>query len=177
MRAATRSRHPKARNSQSVQDGGPPPPHPPRNQAIGDRFAEEERMNAESLVQSGTRSVPVPKKMLWVGRVVGALLVLLLFLDGVGKLVELAPVVAGTVRLGYPENGVPWIGVVELACTIAYVIPRTSILGAILLTGFLGGATATHVRIGEPFFFPVAVGVLLWGALFLRDGRLRAFAR
>jgi hypothetical protein len=84
--------------------------------------------------------------------------------------------VEGTVRLGYPESVVLGIGIIELVCLIAYVIPRTSILGAILLTGYLGGAVATHVRIGSPLlshtFFPIYVGALVWVALLLRDDRL-----
>jgi DoxX-like protein len=90
------------------------------------------------------------------------------------KLAKPAPVVEGFVRLGYPESLALGIGIVELACAVIYVIPRTSVLGAILLTGYLGGATATHVRIGEPFFMPIILGVLVWGGLFLRDERLRA---
>jgi DoxX-like protein len=66
------------------------------------------------------------------------------------------------------------LGIVELACTVIYIIPRTSVLGAILLTGYLGGAVATHLRIGEPYFMPIIFGVLVWGGLFLRDERLRA---
>ena len=88
---------------------------------------------------------------------------------------KLAPVMQGFARFGYPESLVLSIGIVELACTVVYVIPRTSVLGAILLTGYLGGATATQVRIGDPTFFaPIVLGVLLWAGLFLRDDRLRA---
>ncbi len=122
-----------------------------------------------------TEAVPVSKKMLWAGRIVSALPVLMLLLSGVMKLAKPAPVVQGFVQLGYPESLALGIGILELACTVVYVIPRTSILGAILLTGFLGGATATHVRIGDPsFFFPAVLGVLVWLGLFLRDERLRA---
>jgi hypothetical protein len=78
------------------------------------------------------------------------------------------------VRLGYGENMALGIGILEIACTILYLIPQTSILGAILLTGYLGGATATHIRIGDPFLPPVIMGVLLWLGIFLRDPRLRA---
>jgi hypothetical protein len=90
------------------------------------------------------------------------------------KLVKPAPVVEGFVRLGYPESLALGIGIVELVCVVLYVIPRTSVLGAILLTGYLGGATATHLRIGEPFFAPIVLGVMVWGGLFFRDARLRA---
>ncbi len=121
-----------------------------------------------------TPSTAISPKALWTGRVLSALLAFLLLFDAVGKLMRLVPVVEGTVRLGYPESLVLGIGLVELACAVVYAIPRSSILGAILLTGYLGGATATHVRIGDPFLFPIVFGVLVWGALFLREGRLRA---
>ncbi len=103
---------------------------------------------------------------------------LFLFIDGVGKLVKPAPVVEGTIQLGYPESVLLGLGIVLLTCTILYVVPRTAVLGAILLTGYLGGAIATHVRVGSPLFshilFPVYVAVLIWGGLYMRDERLRA---
>jgi len=103
---------------------------------------------------------------------------LFLFMDGVGKLLKPKAVVEGTILLGYPESVLLGLGIVLLVCTILYVIPRTSILGAILLTGYLGGAVATHVRVGHPLFthilFPGYLGVLLWVGLFLRESRLRA---
>lgn len=115
------------------------------------------------------------KRMVWVGRVMSALVVLFLLVDGVGKVLRLETAVEGTVQLGYPEGLVVEIGIVLLSCTVIYVIPRTSILGAILLTGYLGGATATQVRVEDPWFlFPVLFGVLLWAGLFVRDARLRA---
>ena len=117
----------------------------------------------------------VSKRMLWAGHIISALPVLMLLFSGVMKLAKPAPVVEGFVRLGYPESVSLGIGILELACTVVYIIPRASILGAILLTGFLGGATATHVRVGDPaFFFPVVLGVLVWLGLYLRDERLRA---
>lgn len=92
-----------------------------------------------------------------------------------GKILRLAPYVQGTVRVGYSDGVLVPLGLVLLASTILYVIPRTAVLGAILLTGYLGGATATHVRIGESaFLVPVVFGVFLWGCLYLRDARLRA---
>lgn len=125
-------------------------------------------------MQSDTQTAPLSKKMLWAGYIISVLPVLLLLFSGVMKLVKPASVVEGFVRLGYPESLALGIGIVELACAVVYVIPQTSVLGAILLTGYLGGATATHVRIGEPFFMPIVLGVLIWGGLFLRDDRLRA---
>src|SRR5881396_3419317 len=123
-------------------------------------------------MQSDT--APVSKKMLWAGRIASTLPVLLLLLSGVMKLMKPPAVIEGFVRLGYPASLALGIGIVEVACAVIYVIPRTSVLGAILLTGYLGGATATHVRIGEPFYTPVILGVLVWGGLYLRDARLRA---
>jgi DoxX-like family len=127
---------------------------------------------------SDAQSAPLSKGKLWTGRIMSALPARFLLLDGVGKLVKPAPVVQGTVQLGYPESVLLGLGIVLLSCTVLYVIPRTAILGAILLTGYLGGAIATHVRVGSPLFshilFPVYVAVLLWGGLYLRDERLRA---
>ena len=100
-----------------------------------------------------------------------------LLMDGVMKLFKPAVVREAFARLGYPESEIMGIGVLLLACTALYLIPRMSILGALLLTGYLGGAIATHVRVGDPLFshvlFPVYVGVMVWGGLFLRDNRLR----
>ena len=121
---------------------------------------------------------PLSKGRLWTGRIMSALPALFLLVDGVGKLIKPAPVVEGTVQLGYPESVLLGLGIVLLTCTILYTIPRTAILGAILLTGYLGGAIATHVRVGSPLFshilFPVYLAVLIWGGLYLRDERLRA---
>src|SRR5437870_3767921 len=129
------------------------------------------------LMQAGIQTAPVSRKRLWAGRIISALPALFLLIDGGMKLVKPAPVVEATVRLGYPESVILGLGIVLLACTLLYLIPRTSILGAILLTGYLGGATASHVRAGDPIFtilFPVIFGVLIWGGLLLRDVRLRA---
>jgi len=123
-------------------------------------------------------TAPASKKGLWAGRVISALAVLFLLFDAVIKLMKAPAVLEAFRRLGYPENLAPGIGILLLACIAVYVIPRTSVLGAILLTGYLGGAVATHVRVRDPFFshilFPVYMGVLIWGGLFLRDHRLRA---
>ena len=128
-------------------------------------------------MESDPQIATVSKKMLWAGRIISALPALFLLLDGIMKLVKPAPVVEATVRLGYPESVILGLGIVLIACTLFYLIPRTSILGAILLTGYLGGAVATHVRVGEGWFpvsFPIIMGVLIWGGLWLRDERLRA---
>lgn len=114
---------------------------------------------------------------LWGGRIASALVVLFLIFDGGIKVLQLAPAVEATTQLGYPASLVLAIGAIELACLLVYAIPRTAVLGAILLTGYLGGAIASQVRSGAPAFsvvFPVIIGALLWGGLYLRDQRLRA---
>jgi hypothetical protein len=128
-------------------------------------------------MQTDIQTGPVSKGSLWAGRIMSGLPALFLVLDSVGKLVKPAPVVEATVKLGYPESVIVPLGLVLITCTAIYLFPRTSVLGAILLTGYLGGGVATHVRVGEglfPVFFPIIVGMLLWGGLYLRDDRLRA---
>jgi hypothetical protein len=125
-------------------------------------------------MQSVTQTYPVSRKTLWAGYIMGALPVLLLLMSAVMKLIKPPPVVEGFAHLGLPESLALGLGILELACTIAYLIPQTSVLGAILLTGYLGGATVTHLRVGDPFFMPVLLGILIWGGLYLRDARLRA---
>lgn len=114
------------------------------------------------------------KKMIWTGRIISALIILFMLVDGGAKVVKVKPYVEGTVRVGYAERLVVPLGIVALICTIIYAIPQTSVLGAILMTTYFGGATATHVRTGESFYFPVVFGILVWVALYLRDTRLRA---
>lgn len=114
----------------------------------------------------------------WAGYVISGLPSLFLLVDAIGKFVKPAPVVEGTLALGFPENVILPLGIILLISTVLYLIPQTSVLGAILLTGYLGGAVATHVRIGNPLLthtlFPVYLGVLIWLGLYLRDVRLRA---
>jgi hypothetical protein len=114
------------------------------------------------------------KKSLWAGRILSALPVLLLAFSASMKFVKAPSVVEGMTHLGWPERLTLPLGILELGCTLLYVIPQTSVLGAILLTGYLGGAMATHVRIGEPVFTHVILGVIIWLGLFLREPRLRA---
>jgi hypothetical protein len=128
-------------------------------------------------MQSGHATTTSAKALLWTGRVLSGLPALFLLVDAAMKLVKPEPVVKATVELGYPESVIVGLGIVLSSCTIIYMIPRTSILGAILLTGYLGGACASHLRAGQgwfPILFPVAFGVMLWGGLYLRDERLRA---
>lgn len=113
--------------------------------------------------------------LVWGGRVVSALPVLMLLASGGMKLSRSPELVKQFVEvLGYRESTLPGIGVIELVCVLLYAIPRTSVLGAVLLTGYLGGAIATHVRIGDPFASPLLIAVLVWAGLFLRDDRVRA---
>ena len=130
-----------------------------------------------NVTPSTTETAPASKGKLWTGRILSALPALFLLFDAVLKLAKPSFVVQGTVQIGYPESVIVPLGVVLLVCTILYLVPRTAVLGAILLTGYLGGAVATHVRHSDPLFshilFPVYIGVLLWGGIYLRDERLR----
>jgi hypothetical protein len=128
----------------------------------------------EGIMESDTQTAPGSKKMLWAGRITSALPVLMLVFSSVLKLMQSTLARNGLIQFGYDESLALSLGILELLCTVIYVIPRTAVLGAILLTGYLGGATATHVRIGEPFYLPVVLGVLVWLGLYLRDDRLRA---
>jgi len=117
-------------------------------------------------------------KRVWIGRVLTGLAGAFLLLDSAGKLARVQPVIEGTIELGYPPTVVFGLGVVLLACTILYLMPRTAAAGAVLLTGYLGGAIATHVRVSNPLFshtlFPIYVAMLIWGGLYLRDARVRS---
>jgi hypothetical protein len=111
----------------------------------------------------------------WTGRVLSALVVLGLVFSASMKLRRPAEVVDSFVKhYGYPDPALSTLGVVEIACAVVYAIPQTSVLGAILVTGYLGGATATHVRVSEAFLAPLILGVLAWAGLYLREPRLRA---
>lgn len=105
---------------------------------------------------------------------------LFLAFDTILKVLRLDPAVEGTTSLGYPSDSVLWIGGIEMMCLVLYLVPRTTVLGAVLMTGYLGGAVATHVRIASPLLthtlFPVYVALILWAGLYLREPRLRALA-
>ena len=122
--------------------------------------------------------VSATKGQLWAGRIMSGLGVAFLLMDGVMKLFKPAVVRETFARLGYPESEIIGVGVLLLICTALYLIPRASILGALLLTGYLGGAVATHVRVGDPLLshvlFPTYIAALLWVGLYLREPRLRA---
>ncbi len=120
-------------------------------------------------------NAPVSKTMLWAGYVVTALPVLMLFFSAAMKFIKPAGFSEGMTLLGWPDHLAFTLGILELGCTIIYLIPRTAVLGAILLTGYLGGATATHVRIGDPSFIGAVIfGIMIWLGLYLRDARIRA---
>jgi hypothetical protein len=116
----------------------------------------------------------VSKPMLWTGRVMSAIAVLLVTFGGVVKVMKVAGIIEGMARAGWPERLTRPVGVIELFCVVVYLIPRTNVLGAILMTALLGGATATNFRIGDPSLpLPIIVGMLAWGGLYLRDTRIR----
>jgi len=120
----------------------------------------------------------VSTKRLWAGRVLSALGALFLLFDGIIHILKISPVVDAFAQLGYPLGVSVTLGVIEIICVILYLLPRTSVLGAILLTGYLGGAIATQVRVGAPLFsttmFPVYVALFVWGGLYLRDEAVKA---
>lgn len=127
-------------------------------------------------MQAGIQAGVSPSA-LWAGRIISALVILLMLFDGVIKVLKLPAAVQGIVQLGLPESTVLpiGIGVIALICTVVYLIPRTSIPGAILLTGYLGAATATNLQVQNAWLLiPVFIGVLTWAGLYLRDERLRA---
>jgi len=132
------------------------------------------------MLKAETHPIVVPAEsngMIWTGRVISALPALFLLMDAAMKFVKPQPVIKSTVELGYSESVILPLGVVLLVCTLLYLIPPTAVLGAILLTGYLGGAVASHLRAGGGWFpvtFPVMVGLLLWLGLWLREPRLRA---
>jgi hypothetical protein len=123
-------------------------------------------------------NVPSSRARRRTGAIMAGIAILFLLFDSLGKLVLVPQVVEGSVQLGYPESTVRVIGIILLACVLLYAVPRTSVLGAIVLTGYLGGAVATHFRVGSPLLthtlFPIYVAALIWGGLLLREDRLRS---
>ena len=126
-------------------------------------------------MESGTLAGSVSKAMLWTGRIMSAVPALLTLLGAVMKIIKVHSVIEGFASHGIGANLIVPIGVLEVVCVVVYVIPRTAVLGAILMTGLLGGATVTNLRVGDPTYpMPVVVGMMVWGGLYLRDVRLRA---
>lgn len=123
-----------------------------------------------------SENIAISQKRMWTSWIMSGITVLFLLFDSITKIIKLAPVLEASAKLGFTEDNIQVIGFTLLICTILYVIPRTSILGAILLTGYLGGAVVTNLRMGSPLFshilFPVYFGILIWGGLFLRDNTL-----
>jgi hypothetical protein len=133
--------------------------------------------SGESLAGSG---LMISNAQRWIGRVLSALASLFLLFDGIMKLVKPSVVVQATLQLGYAESAILGIGLTLLVCTLLYIVPRTSILGGVLLTGYLGGAVASNIRAGMPVFnvvFPMIMAALLWGGLWFRDLRVRNLVR
>ncbi|HXZ13761.1 MAG TPA: DoxX family protein [Candidatus Sulfotelmatobacter sp.] len=119
-------------------------------------------------------TAPTSKGMLWTGRILSGLVAAFMLFNGGIAVTRPAFAREGFAHLGYPDSAALGVAIALVASAVIYAIPRTSILGAVLLTGYLGGATASHVRIGEPFYFPLAVAVLAWVGIYLREARLRA---
>jgi hypothetical protein len=121
---------------------------------------------------------PTSTSLLWTARVLSSLVILFMLFDATLHILKPAPVVDAFARLGYPLSASVGIGILELLCVVAYAIPRTGPLGAVLLTAVLGGAVSTHVRAGSPAFeayiFPAILGAMIWGGIWLRDSRVRA---
>jgi hypothetical protein len=119
----------------------------------------------------------MPRTWIKVGFALTALVTLFLTFDVVLKVLELAPAIQATTELGYPASTVRVIGIIELVCLALYLLPRTTVFGAVLMTGYLGGAIATHVRVGSPLLthtlFPIFIALLLWGGVYVREPRLR----
>lgn len=132
----------------------------------------------ESALRASHSDVARPTWHLWTGRILSGIAVAFLAFDTLGKLLTVEQAVAGTVALGYPAGILRTIGIIQALCLAAYLVPRTAVIGAVLFTGYLGGAIATHVRLENPLFthvlFPIYVAALLWGGLYLRDRRVAA---
>jgi hypothetical protein len=134
-------------------------------------------------MSAATQVTPLPnvatsnsKTLIWVGRIVSTLVVLFCAFDGIMKVIKEPHVIAASAEFGFSTNEIVLIGVLMLACTVLYAIPRTAILGAVLLTGYLGGAVVSNLRVGHPVFeciFPVIFAALAWGGIFVREPRVR----
>lgn len=121
-----------------------------------------------------TLSIHQPsRKTIWTGRAISILCTAFLLFDAIMKIILEHHSIEGSVQLGWPRQGIQGIGITLLISTVLYIIPRTAVLGAVLVTAYLGGAVAVMARLGVPFYFPIAFGVLLWVGLFLREPRLR----
>jgi hypothetical protein len=128
-------------------------------------------------IEAPVSAPAISKSRLWTGRIMGGLMIAFMLMDSIFKFFPNETVIKGTVDLGYQAHHIPILGVLALVSTLLFAIPRTEVLGAILLTAYFGGAIATHVRIDNPLFshilFPVYMAVLVWGSLWLKNERLR----
>jgi len=118
--------------------------------------------------------ISASSKIVWVGRVISALVSFLFAMSALMKLRGGPEVVEGMAHLGLPESLIMPLAILEISCVVIYAIPATAVLGAILLTGYIGGAILTHLRVGDPFFMQIAIGLLIWLGLYLREDRLKA---
>ncbi len=129
-------------------------------------------------IETSVNAPAISKVRLWTARIMGGLVIAFMLLDSIFKFIPNEAVTAGTVELGYQAHHIPILGALGFTSILLFAIPRTQILGAILLTGYFGGAIATHVRLDNPLFshilFPVYLGVLAWGSLWLKSERLRS---
>ncbi len=123
---------------------------------------------------SVTQAAPVSKKILWPGWIVSALPILMFTFSSIAKFVNPPGMAEQFNKLGVDPKLTLGLGILELGCTLIYAVPRTAVLGAILLTGYLGGAILTHLRVGDQFITHIVLGVLVWLGIYLRDARLRA---
>jgi hypothetical protein len=112
-------------------------------------------------------------KIVWVGRVISILVSLLFAMSALMKLRGGPEVIQGMAHLGLPESLIVPLAILEISCVVIYAIPATSVLGAILLTGYIGGAICTHLRVGDPFFMQIGFGIFVWLGLYLREDRLK----
>ena len=138
-------------------------------------------MPLESISAAASSATATSTRAHWAGRILSGIAVLFLTFDMTVKLVGAKEAVEGTVQLGWAPHHLPILGLIQLACLVLYLVPRTAPLGAVLWTGYLGGAIATHLRLDNPLFthilFPLYVAALIWGGLYLRDARVRALLR
>ena len=143
-------------------------------------FLESGSANGDANESVAGSGFVISNMQVWVGRAMSGFSSLFLLVDGVMKLLKPSVVVRATLQLGYAESAILGIGATLLACTLLYVMPRTSTLGAMLLTAYLGGAVASTIRAGTPLFnvlFPMIIATLIWGGLWLRDLRVRGLLR
>lgn len=138
------------------------------------QIAIEKHSKCEKLMANYISNEQVSTKVYWLGWIVSGLPILMLVFSAITKFLKPEFAIEGFTKLGWDAKLAFALGIVELSCTVIYLIPPTAVLGAILLTGYLGGAVATHVRIGDAFFMPIVLGILIWGGLWLRDLRIRA---